>query len=307
MNREKGMNKESPNVNEATDVLYRDALPTDVPEMADLFLTAVTDLFERNNVAGIIPPREAVSLGYEHVRATGIFRVAEWGNRIVAIAGAVVRDEFWFLSAFWALPEFQRKKIGMPLLRQVWEAGAQAGATTFITWSSIDTTAMASYLKLGMLPGYPILWFEGAPERLPAVSAGSKTEALEQTVALELDGLVRGTERKIDHEWWSDRAGSLGRQVRQDGRIVGYYYLNRGFIGPAAWKKPRDAEAVLTLACREAADLTPSIRFAVPGVNHAALRFALGSGLRLKYFAHLLTTSPFGRMEQYLPSGPTLF
>jgi hypothetical protein len=63
----------------------------------------------------------------------------------------------------------------------------------------------------------------------------------------------------------------------------------------------------LTLACRDAAAMAPSIRLAIPGINHAALRFAFESGLRLTSFAHLLATAPFGRLEQYLPSGPSLF
>jgi GNAT superfamily N-acetyltransferase len=67
-------------------------------------------------------------MGYEHVRSTGIFHVAELEGRIVAIAGAILRDHLWYLSAFWARPGLQRRGIGMPLLRRVWNAGQQAGA-----------------------------------------------------------------------------------------------------------------------------------------------------------------------------------
>ena len=49
------------------------------------------------------------------------------------------------------------------------------------------------------------------------------------------------------------------------------------------------------------------IRFVALGVNHAAIRFALRVGLRLAAYSHLLTTAPFGQMEKYLPSGPSLF
>jgi hypothetical protein len=74
-----------------------------------------------------------------------------------------------------------------------------------------------------------------------------------------------------------------------------------------AWNKPQDGEPVLALACQEATAIAPQIRIAVPGVNHSALRFAFASGLRLTSFAHFLTTAPFGRMESYLPSGPSLY
>ncbi len=288
------------------EVRYRPAGAEDVPKMADLWLTSVQDMFARNNVSGTLPPREIMLRGYEHVRSTGIFRIAESDQRMVAIAGAILRDEIWFLSAFWALPGLQRKGIGMPLLRQVWQEGRNSGATKFCTWSSVDITAMASYMKLGMLPGYEILLFEGAPQRLPAVPAGCAAQPLDKTLTSELDPHVWGAQRRVDHDLWSDTLGFRGRQVLRNGQPIGYYYLNRGGIGPAAWKEPEHGEAVMTLACREAEDMASTIRFAVPGINHLALRFAFESGLRLTSFAHFLTTSTFGRMGQYLPSAPLL-
>ena len=98
-----------------------------------------------------------------------------------------------------------------------------------------------------------------------------------------------------------------GRQIRRGESVVGYFYFKGEAIGPAAWLEPGAATALLTLACREASTESETISLRVPGVNHDAIRFALQSGLRYKYFAHLLTTAPFGRMQQYLASGPTLF
>lgn len=290
-----------------TEIQYRPARPEDVPEMADLFLEAVSDMYARNNMTAAVPPRPAVLLGYEHVRSTGIFHVAEVEGRIAAIAGAILRDHLWYLSAFWARPELQRRGIGMPLLRRVWDAGQQAGATIFFTWSSVDSAAMASYMKLGMVPGYPILLFEGATRKLPSVASVYQVEALEKSQAMDLDQEIRGTRRPVDHELWLDRLSLQGRQVLRDGEVVGYYYLGKGAIGPVAWKRPGDGEALLTLACQESIALAPQIRLAVPGINHSALRFAFDSGLRLTSFAHFLTTAPFGRMEGYLPWGPGLY
>jgi hypothetical protein len=67
------------------------------------------------------------------------------------------------------------------------------------------------------------------------------------------------------------------------------------------------AEALLTLGCREAAAQSDTLSLRVPGINHDAIRFALRHGLRLCGTAHLFTSAPFGRMEQYLASGPSLF
>jgi len=195
----------------------------------------------------------------------------------------------------------------MPLLKRVWEAGKEAGATVFFTWSSVDMTAIAAYMKLGMLPGFQILLFEGSPQRIPSVCSGYEAVALEKLTAMRLDAEIRGTAREPDHNFWLDKAGLQGRQVIRNGDVVGYYYLGKGVIGPAAWKESRDGEAVMALACREVTETAPEIRLAVPGINHRAIRFALDSGLRLTSSAHLLATAPFGRLDQYLPSGPGLF
>ena len=290
-----------------SEVNYRAARSEDIPEMADLFLIALNNLYARNSVTAAIPPRPAVLQGYEHIRSTGNFQIAELEGRIVAIAGAVVRDHIWYLSSFWAHPELQRKKIGMPLLKRVWDAGREAGATIFFTWSSIDLTAMASYMKLGMLPGYQNFFFDGVPQRLPEVPSGYEVVALEKAAAMELDQYIRGTSRQADHDFWFNNPNLQAKQVAQNGKVIGYYYLNRGVIGPAAWRYPEDAELLLILACREASALAIQIRIAVPGINHSAVRFAFEAGLRLTSFAHFLSTGSFGRMEQYIPSGQSLY
>ncbi|MGH2490065.1 MAG: hypothetical protein ACRDF9_01030 [Candidatus Limnocylindria bacterium] len=39
----------------------------------------------------------------------------------------------------------------------------------------------------------------------------------------------------------------------------------------------------------------------------STISFALANGLRLAGNSHLLTTAPFGHLDRYAPSGPTLF
>ncbi len=289
------------------EIQYRPAHPEDVPDMADLFLEAVSNMLARNNITAALPPRPAVLRAYEHVRATGIFHVAEIEGRIAAIAGAIVRDHLWYLSAFWARPDLQRQGIGMPLLKAVRNAGQEAGATVFFTWASVDSAAMAAYMKLGMVPGYPILLFEGMPQKLPSVASVYEVAALEKSQAMALDQEIRATGREADHDFWLNGLGLQGRQVIRAKEVVGYYYLSPGGIGPVVWKNSQDGEAVLTLACREATTTMPQIRLSVPGINHFALRFAFDSGLRFTSFAHFLTTAPFGHMTHYLPSGPSLY
>jgi GNAT superfamily N-acetyltransferase len=288
-------------------ILYRAAGPEDVPEMVEVFLDSMQDMRTRYGAPPATRSRDAMRLAYEHVRSTGVFRVAESKGRIVAIAGAAVRDYLWFLSAFWVRPDLQRQGIGMPLLRQTWEAGAEAGATVFFTWASPDPAAPASYMKLGMLPGHGLFVFEGTPERLPPVPANFEAAPLEERVAGELDLAVRGTRREVDHHFWSGPGGLVGRQVLRAGKVVGYYYLSEGNVGPAAWTDPDQAEAVMTLAVGEAAAASSRVGLAAPGINHAAVRFALASGLRLVNVNQFMTSAPFGDMRRYLPSGLLLY
>lgn len=290
-----------------TDVIYRDARLEDIPAMADVFLASIGDMFSRYGITETPPPRAALIGGYPHLLSTGIFRLAELDSRVVAIASAIIRDDVWYLSTFWVLPDQQHKGVGMPLLRELWQAGKDAGATTFFTHSSPDVTAMAAYMKMGMLPEHQIIYFRGKPRELPGVPAGYKSVPLEKATAMELDLQIRGTRREPDHEYWSGAGGMQGRQVLHRGKVVGYYYLGRSGIGPAAWNQAEAANAVMALACRQASEATSEIRFSVPGINHSALRFALDSGLRVVSVFHFLTTHPLGRMEQYIPSGPSLY
>jgi len=278
-----------------------------MPEAVELFLLTVADLYERHHITTPLPPRPLVEKFYEHIRRTGIFQVAEVDGRIGTICHAVVRDSQWFLSGFWTLPSLQGRAIGRPLLERVRDEGERAGAETFFTWSSVDVQAMATYMKMGMLPGYQILTFAGEYRNRLEVPKDYETEPLELRTATDIDEQIRGTGRDIDHRFSLSEFKAEGRQLTRRGRAVGYYYYVNGHIGSAAWLDAGDAEALLAAACRDASSQAEQIRLVALGVNHATIRFSLRAGLRLVAYSHLLTTAPFGQMEKYLPSGPSLF
>jgi hypothetical protein len=288
------------------DIRTREARPEDMPACVDLFLESVEDLARRHNLPSHEPQAERMLAYYQHDLSTGIFHVAEADGRLAALACAIVRDHLWFLAGFWARPGLQQQHIGMPVLRRVWKAGELAGATHFFVCASSDLPAMAAYMKLGMLPGTQILIFEGSPQLSATAPSGYATQPLKRAFAMALDKTVLGTGREVDHVFFG-RAGWEGREVLQNGKSVGYYYLDGGSIGPAAWTGSGHAAPVLALACRDAAASGSEVSLRVPGMNHAALRFAFESGLRLTGFSHLLMSAPFAHLEQYVPSGPALF
>ena len=263
-----------------------------------------------HNFDGPPPPRSYMESSWRHLLASGIFRIAERDGRAVAVCNAIVRDRLWFLSGFWTLPECQGRGVGKRLLREVWQEGERQGARVFFVWSSWDQRAVANYLRAGMLPGYQMLnfWGRAGDLRLPHQPDGYTTEPLTVEAAASIDEAVRATRREVDHRFWLDERGARGRLVTgRDGRPAGYYYLEGDAVAPAAWAEDADAEAVLALAFREAAERAGSVSLRVPGINHAAIRFALGAGARYVSYAHFFTTAPFGRLERYLASGPVLF
>lgn len=294
------------------DVTYRAARAEDIPAITQLFLESCGDMLSRHGMQFPLPPAQALHAPFEHIRRTGIFRLAERDGEIVSIASANIRDHLWFLSNFWTRPGVQGQGIGMPLLRQVWQDGERAGCQTFYVWSSPDLAALACYMKLGMLPGYPILLFSGTPRAVPEVPPGYEAAPLETAKAARIDTGIVGSGREVDHAFLAGAPDLQGREVRRGGEVVGYYYLGNAFlgpggIGPAAWLHPGDAEAVLALACHETMSRADEVGLVALGINHSAIRFALGTGLRLGRALHFLTSAPFGRLDQYLPSGPVLF
>jgi GNAT superfamily N-acetyltransferase len=286
-------------------VQYRDLAFEEAAAAADVFLVTVRDLGARHGLP--VPPftREALTRLYEHVQRTGIFQVAESDGRIVAICAATVRDDVWFLSMFWTLPEAQRRGIGRPLIERVWREGVERGARQQFVWSSIDFTATATYMKLGMLPICQIMTFAGAIERPPLAPDGYALVDLDPREVDRIDRAARGASCRQDRAF-SIAAGAEGRLVVRGGAAVGYFLVNDGAIGPVAWTDEAHSRAVLGLAFRRASGRGPA-RIAALGIQHGAIRTALGAGLRLVSTAHLLATEKFTAFERYIPSGPALY
>lgn len=288
------------------DVLYREARAEDLPACIDVFQDSVNDLHRRHNMPGSSQSAPWRLDVYRHIQATGIFQLAEADGQIVGFACAFVRSRVWFLAGFWVRPDVQKQHIGAPLLRGVMDAGRQAGASTFFVWASIDLPAMAAYMKNDMLPGSQILVFEGRP-RLEHEPAGYELAAADGVFINQVDADVLEMQREEDH-YMMQRLGWQPRQVLHSGLPVGYYYVQEdGVLGPAAWTERRHAQAVLTLACKDAAAGKGSVKLILPGMNHDGLRFALQAGLQLTAYSHLLTSAPFGNLDRYLPSGPQFF
>ena len=283
----------------------------DVPAAVDVFLASFDDLYDRMGLPRPPFPRDAVLATYHHIVETGLLHLAEVDGRVVSIASGIVRGDVWFLSGFWTLPDFQRQGIGDRVLRAVETEAQRRGATTLATWSSLDPGAMGVYLRHGMLPGFPMLTLAGSLTAQPTAPPGVTVVPLAAERAAAIDAVVSLPGRLVDHELWlSDRTGGghRGWEIVRDGRSLGYVQFDGERVGPAGWLDPGDAETVLAAGLAAVEGVAPgaSLRVGIPGANHAALRFALDRGLRLVSYGTFLTSAPFGRLDQYIVSGPLL-
>jgi GNAT superfamily N-acetyltransferase len=273
---------------------------------ADLFLASAGDMAQRHGVHLPHASRDGVLAAYEHIARTGIFRVAEIDGRVVALACAIVRGSWWFLTGFWVQPGMQSRGLGGPLLDEVLREGERAGARVFFTWSSVDPNAMASYMRRGLLPGWPILIFVGEPSTALPPTTDYCVAELDPALPPRLTLAAGHPERDVDHAYLR-RTAAAARAVLRDGEAIGYFYARRGSVGPVAWSDDAHAAAVIDASLGAALGLGVPVRVNVPGVAHAAVRHVLARGLRLVSNGHLLATDSPGDMTRYLPSGGFLF
>jgi GNAT superfamily N-acetyltransferase len=288
-------------------IIVREAQEADVPAAADVFLIACADMLRRNNQSiSLLPARESVMLGYEHVQKTGIFYVAQDSEeKITGVACGIIRDGVWFLSGFWMLPELQNQGIGKQMLSRVFQRGQEEKARKYFVWSSIDMTAMASYMRFGMLPGYQNFTFSG--QFAGAVPSGYSLQPLNVDEASRIDSVVRETERRQDHAYWLERSGHQGLQVRKDGSVIGYFYELKGTIGPAGWLSDEHAQPLLMVACHYAAQRNQDVRLHIPGINKAAVNFSLANKFKLISYSHIFLSDAVGDFRRYIPSGALLY
>ncbi len=282
----------------------RPATQADVSEATDVFLTSLQDLRVRMNFPSTPMPKEPWERGYEHILKTGIFYVAEQDGKLIGVCNGVVRDTIFFLSGFWTLPEAQGQGIGPQLTQRVWNDAAECGAKIYFVWASIDMRAMAQYLRLGMLPGYQLLTY-AVPSRDIEIDSKYVLTELKAEVAAKIDEIVRGTGRIVDHQFFLAAPDTKGYSVSCDGRTVGYFYSKKGSFGPVAWLDSMHAQPILKLALNSTDSDETSMM--IPGCNHEALKLAIALRGKLMSFSHFFTSQSFGKLENYLSSGPLLF
>jgi len=280
----------------------------EVSEAVSVYHTSRVDMQTRlgQNPENISDKEKKQALvDYIHIHDTGIFYGAFVNGQISGISNAVIRNDIWFLSGFWVLPDFQNKGIGKPLLERIYQEGVKSNVNKFCVWSSLDPSAQTCYLKKGMMPGHPVYRLAGTIKSFPRFNPDYKLETLDINAAAKIDSVIRGSKRILDHEYWLEN-GHKGYQVMLETIPVGYFYCKNGVVGAGGWIMEEAGKPTTLLALKQASIDSGTVSITPGGLNHAAIEISLSLGLRVSGGAHFLTTKSFGLPGQYLSSGPLL-
>lgn len=281
-----------------------------------VFAAALMDLSQRQGTMAITGENDADEMTiwtrrkalFEHLARTAHeFWIAEEDARIVGYARSILRDDVLELTEFFVLPNTQSAGVGKELLRRAFPTH---DAKHRVIIATTDVRAQARYLKTGVVPRFPEMYWSRAPENVNVETdlEFGRAENSPKTISeiSEIDRAILGHTRAADHEFLlTAREGYLYKRA---GNVVGYGYLAAG-CGPIALLDPRDYPAVLAHAERRAVERgDDEIGFDLPMVNRAAIDYFLARKFSLDSFVALyMSDAPFGKFENYVLTSPPFF
>lgn len=232
--------------------------------------------------------------------------LAEQDGQLIGYARSIRRDGVQQLTEFFVRPGQQSGGVGRELLARAFPAD---GATHRVIIATLDTRALARYLKLGVTPRFAGTYFEGKAQAIEIATDLSIKLLKPSDDSLNtlgtIDRVVLGYRRDADHRWLMDvRHGFL---YERDGQAVGYGYMGQS-NGPFALLDAGDYPAVLAHAEREAAAGGYTFGIEVPLINRAAVDHLLARGCHMDgFYEFFMSDAPLGHYENYIFSSPPLF
>jgi predicted acetyltransferase len=228
----------------------------------------------------------------------------------VGYARSIVRDGVRELTEFFVLPDAQSSGIGRGLLERAFPAG---GARHRAIVATIDTRAIARYLRTGLDARLPMIGWEGTPHDDPLNSTLSRERIDPDAPPLDdlaaIDRAVLGFVRDADHRWLASQRDAW--LYRREGRAVGYgYHPSRaGWGGPYAALSPADMPVLLADGEAAAARAGhPFVTFDTPMSSRAAIDHLLSRGFRVDPFVMLFfTDGPIDGLDRYVLTSPPFF
>lgn len=248
----------------------------------DADLPAITAILEANDEPVTWPgvPRPPY---VEHLLTRPGLRliVGELDGRVAGVAGSI---EFGgpgrrFLTDLYVEPGLQSKGLGRQVL-----AAALDGATERMTFSSSDPRALASYIRNGMRPWWPLLYLETDARPL-APWSGAETRAADVAETARLSRAWTGIDRTADFAFYATLPEATGFVISLDGRDAAVGWARRELAEPGRWLDhasiaPGADPVGAAFAILRAAGAGDRIGAAVPG-PHPAVPRLLDAGVRI--------------------------
>ena len=249
----------------------------------DADLPAITAILEANDEPVSWPgvPRPPY---VEHLLSRPGLRlvVGELDGRVAGVAGSI---EFGdparrFLTDLYVDPGLQSKGLGRQVLAAVLD-----GATERMTFSSSDPRALASYIRNGMRPWWPLLYLETGAGPLADGSRGAEARSADVAETARLSRAWTGIDRTADFAFYASLPDAAGFVISLDGEDAAVGWARRELAEPGRWLDHASfapgADPVRTaFEILRAAGAGDRIGAAVPG-PHPAVPRLLDAGVRI--------------------------
>lgn len=320
-------------------VTYRPPRHSELADCALVWYSAVDDYMARLNRPLPSPYLDPLLTLLQHLLATDPERflvavrpaapgAAHDRDEVVGFGIAAQREQVWFLSQLYVLPDEQGHGIGRALFTQILPtapdptaAGADSTApdatdrpgVLAMCTDAAQPVSNGLYARFGIVPRVPVFNLVGTPDpsalaRLPAGIEADPFGSRDQWAEIaSIDRAILGYAHPADHVHLraNGRTGFVYRT--DDGIPVGYGYSSEaGRFGPVALLDD-------TLTTPVLGHLMTAIRprgattVWVPGDNDRAMVALLRAGLRIEGFPALLCwTRAFGQFDRYLPASLAL-
>ena len=231
-----------------------------------------------------------------HAENADLVLVAERDGEMVGMAATTIRDDHAHIVFLFVLPEHQGKGVGKALLAETTRAIAAHGAHKISLTASDDRRAWQRYLRMGLLPGAPIVSLSAPEPQIPDAAADGLTQTAvdpadeRQLAALDaLDHQIKGASRRVDRLAWHAEGAREALVYSEDGADtpVGAYVVSRHHdqcrIGPVVAIAPEHVAPIVRRALVAARDLCRGGAGAVaggrPGAEPGRCRSAAGGGV----------------------------
>ncbi len=200
---------------------------------SDADIPAITAILEANDEPVSWPdvPRPPY---VEHLLTRPRTRVVV-GELDGTVAGLAASIEFGahdrrFLSDLYVDPARQSQGLGRAMLAEVF-----GDARERMTFSSGDPRALASYIRSGMRPWWPLLYVEADAGRLGPHDAGVDSRPADVAEASRLAHAWTGIDRGADFAFYARLPDAAGFAVVIDGAVGAIGWARRELAAPGRW------------------------------------------------------------------------